>query len=269
VTALDTTLRDVSSYNDFLVATLLERSEFAEAGRLCANICRYYRARGICELLVSADVDEFFHGLVRSSLTWSWYLGRARLENVLDHPARKASFTAPFLDAVASAQGDLAARIAERSPERWRPDYEYEDDYLYARFVYSLVQRPEREADSGRASDLDRWEEVLEGGEDLRLPICRALLLRDGEAFDEAFLALAADREARFEIRAAPEVDGITAADFDFVPNARIWVEGLGLLRFAEERGLALRPEYPSCPSLARSPSYTALPVERFPPRES
>jgi hypothetical protein len=264
VIRLEETLRDASSYNDFLIQTLREREE-GPSGRLCTQICRYFRAIGTCELLIRGDTDAFFHGLLRSALTWRWYLEQSLEEGALGDPARKASFIAPFADALAASRPRLATRLAELAPREWRPDYEYEDDYLFARFLFSASQGDEPR--EGELTELlERWERVLEGGEDPRLPVCQALASRDSANFDVAFLALAHDRDARFAARAKPEVDGIAAADYDFVPNWRIWVEGLALLRLAEQRGLELRAEYPSCPSIARAQEYTELPASSFPP---
>jgi Immunity protein 49 len=265
VIRLEETLYDASSYNDFLIQTLSEREEIGSSGRLCSQICRYFRAIGTCQLLIRADTDAFFHGLLRSALTWSWYLERSLLEGTFGDPARKASFVAPFADALAASRPRLAARLAELAPTEWRPDYEYEDDYLFARFLFAAA-RGDESSKGELAELLQRWERVLEGGEDLRLQVCEALTTRDSPGFDAAFLALVHEREARFAARADPETDGVAAYDYDFVPNWRIWVEGLALLRLAEERGLELRAEYPTCPSIARSREYAELPPSAFPP---
>lgn len=264
---LEETLYDASSYNDYLIQTLGEREAIGTNGRLCSQVCRYFRAIGICQLLIRADTDGFFHGLLRSALTWRWYLEGSLREGALGDPARKASFVAPFADALVASRPQLAARLAELAPREWRPDYEYEDDYLFARFLFAAA-RGDPSSEGELPELLQRWERVLEGGEDLRLQVCEALTTRHSPGFDAAFLALVHEREARFAARANPEADGVAAYDYDFVPNWRIWVEGLALLRLAEERGLELRAEYPTCPSIARSRVSVNLPRSAFPPND-
>jgi hypothetical protein len=259
---------DASAYNERLIEAVLESPSVASTGRLCVQVCRYHRAIGTCALLIDADVDSFFHGLLRSALTWRWYLESALGEGRLDHPARIASFTAPFVDALSADRPRIAADIAKLAPAEWRPDYEYEDDFLFARFLHALggASAPD---ESELASTLEAWDRALEGGEDSRLPICKALLERDSEGFDEAFRARIQARDAEFSKRANPEGDGADDNDYDFVPNWRIWVEGLALLRLAEGRGLEVAAEYPTCPSIARVREYAPLPRAAFPPRSS
>ncbi len=262
---LDQVLSDTDDYNAFLIDNLLRRPAVAPQGRLVAEVCRYFRAIGICRLLLAGDSDAFFHGLLYSAFAWHWYLAGSAAEGDLTHPARKASFAAPLQDALAADHVELADALIALAPGAARDQYEYEDDFLYAYALGQLGRSQPATDDEVRAS-LAAWEAVLEGGPDLRWPLCTALVERDSPAFDTAFLALAQERHAGFEKRATTETDGADANDYDFLPNWYVWVEGLALLRIAERRGLELRSEYPACPSLVRAADYAPPRATRFPP---
>jgi hypothetical protein len=232
---------------NFMVDGIQSAASTEALGRTCNSISAYYRALGICELLIDADVDGFQHQLVRSGQVRKHLLATRQTEKNTVDPAIRSSVVGPFLAALAAHHLDLAREIGILSPKTWFQKDEYEDDFIYARFLYDLAVG--RSAPGDLAVQLDRFEEVLEGGPSQRLPICRALLARDQAAFDEAFAALLVARRAEVK----KEAKTFQAEELTFHPESRVFVEGLALLELATRQGLTTLPEYPPlCPSLAR-----------------
>ena len=245
--ALKSIAEDLEVTINFTVEGIQAAATTDGFGRGCNIVAASYRALGICELLIDADVDGFQHQLVRSAQTRKHLLTVRKIERNVRDPELRASIVGPFLAALAAHHSDLAQEIAELSTRTWFKDHEYEDDFIYARFLYDLAEgklsRVELEA------MLVQFEAILEGGPSRRLPICRALLSRDQGAFDDAFAALLAARNA--EIKAARKT--FEGEELTFKPESRVFVEGLALLELADRAGLATMAEYPPLiPALAR-----------------
>lgn len=257
-------LRDVAEELEITINFGVEGVQKAatteDLGDQCNAIADSYRALAICELLVDADVDAFQHHLVRSGQTRKHLLSTRRQEGNLTDPALRCSLVGPFLAALAAHHAQLAKEIAALSPQHWFRDDEYQDDYLYARFLHDLVQGVAPAAQL--AETLDRFQVALEGGPSPRLPVCRALLALDQTAFDQAFDGLLKARLA--EVKAAKQTfEGESAA---FQAESRVFIEGLVLLELAQQRGLATSTEYlPLCPSMARLPATKPFDSGYFP----
>ncbi|HYD41576.1 MAG TPA: hypothetical protein VEB43_12180 [Anaeromyxobacter sp.] len=228
-------------------------------GKLSTEIARHYRAIGICALLIEADVEGFYGWLLHSAVARRHYLRRCARDGVTGDRWQRTSNAGPFLDAVAAGAWDVARQVAALSPGDWIQGAEYEDDFCHARFLHLLAEPGADPAELARV--LDRYERALEGGEDLRLDVDRALLSKDGDAFGAAFRTLLADRERKLRELADPKRDSVQAQDYCFEPDRQVFVEGLALLRLAEGQGIATEPEYPTCPGLARR-----APLQRFQP---
>jgi hypothetical protein len=215
---------------------------------------------GIYDLLINADTDGFFYGLLQSALTRKYYLDRCVKENFLSDPERMSSFVDPFFDAVAANQLKLASDIARLSPDQWLEDYEYEDDFAYAYFFYRLISFDEVETRE-LMEVLAQFERALEGQHSIRLELCNALFVQDQEAFDEAFTNLLNEYQSRTDTLAD---DSVQSHEFTFEANRRIFVEGLAILRIAEKLQLETQEEYVLCPNIARITDYEFVP-DSFP----
>jgi len=264
MTQLEETAQSLLGYATTLIDAVAARTSVASMGKAYNDLCRHYRALGICGVLLTGDRDAFFHCLIQSALTRKFYLMRCMDEGLLHEPARKASFLDPFLDAVAASQWKLAKEIAMLSPTEWLEDYEYEDDYLYAKFLHGIVDCNPTEQESLMRL-LERFGHVLEGAVSDRLEICKALLCIDKGLFDSAFGDLLEEHEVTTSKIADPKLDSVLAQEFTFEPNRRINVEALALLQIAEQRGIETDSEYKYCPSLARKVTYSAFVPISFP----
>ncbi len=220
------------------------------------NIAHCYRILALCALLQEADVDSFRDRLCKSGHTWLYLLNlRAHGQQI---PPQIICTSKAFAFSCSLAAGDLstAHAIAALSPTSHLEHVEYEDDFLFFRFMLSLLHQPDAEEPLQRL--LERWKQLLGGAHTARLEVCDALLAR--ERFEE-----------RFEGYVGERLQELTQyrRRLDFNPTlmateGKIDMEGLALLRLAELRGLLVQHSYDLAPSLAR------LPLEgRLPPPEA
>jgi hypothetical protein len=220
----------------------------AELGKLSIDISDKLRTLAIIALLAHADTDRFHHNLIRSGRTREAYLSRVRNAGLLEDHHRASGRVAPLMDALASGELALVRRIVALSPTEWLQGHEYEDDYCYAQLVHGLLD--DASSTTTLQPILDRFDGYLDGKSSARLDVCRALAARDQAEFDRSFGALLEERELLIESdRRRGRVE-----EPEIVAQHHVFVEGLAVLRLAEQRGLVTEPDYPYCPSLARVP---------------
>jgi hypothetical protein len=208
--------------------------------KLTLNTCRWYRQMGVGFLLMFGTPARFFEHLFKSGRCFLHFL------EANDDGPKVTSKAAPLFDAIACNDRAGAALIAARARQKWNPDLEYEDDFLYVHF---LIQRFFLGvAPDVLAATLRRYEDVLEGQKDFRLGLCKALLGRDQAGFDAAVEALVDALEAHYDKQRGREVlDPDEAAT-----TVHVSTELLAWLRLAGEAGLATLPSYPMAPDIAR-----------------
>lgn len=209
--------------------------------------CRNMRIAAIGSLLLTGRSTHFFFYLPQSGRAFAHFLAHA------GGTAPRLSQCDPFFDAVGSGDFETAAEIARRSRRPWMQGEEYEEDFLFVDF---LMQHFFLDAPVSTCEELlARYERALQGAEDIRLDICKALLGADSEAFNAALMQYLSDRkdaqEKRRETMVIPEEENATGSHFS--------VEGLALVRLAERTGLETEEEYLFIPSIARGASPHAL----------
>lgn len=211
--------------------------------------CGYYRRMGIAEFFMSGQSVGLVNHLSRSAHAFAFYLEGVPVEH------KVTSRSEPFFDAVACADVKAAQAIARDSRATWNPDEEYEEDFLYMRLLMDgfILERERGHLEAL----LKRYEQVLAGGADLRLELCRALLHSDPQLFEGTLELLLGDHrrenEKRLELEQASPNDAATVF--------HLWVELLALLRFAEQAKLKVARDYPFAPSLARRVESVPLPA--------
>ena len=227
-----------------------------ELGTLSLELASKLRALGIMALLAKADSDLFYHNLIRGGIAREIYLQRLKNEGIDKDHHRASGRYASLLNAVAAGDMALARRIVDLSPAEWQKGHEYKDDYCYAQILHRLVQEapPEQEI----IPLLNQFETYLEGEPSARLNVCKALMERDQNTFDEAFDALLKEQEAKI----AADKARCQMEDPIVMAQRLVFVEGLAILRLAEGRELATQFEYQYCPSLARIPMNIPFPGE-------
>jgi hypothetical protein len=220
----------------------------AVALRQILIFCGYYRRMGIVELFLSGLPAGLFENLAKSARAFLFYLDRA------EEDTQVASQSEPFFDAVACGDLDAARAIAERSRSRWNEGEEYEEDFLHVRFLmdHGVLRREQPHLDGL----LERFEQVLDGGDDPRLALCRALLRKEQKRWDETLERMVDDHRRETE----EALRGGEVSPNDAATVCHLWVELLALLRFAEQAGLRVARNHPFAPSVARRLELAHLP---------
>ncbi len=265
--AFDEICRDIATYLEFHIDGAMNSSEPESEASNADCVSTYFQAMGICELLVDAEVDAFFHHLIRSAQARVWLLERAAAQQGYPELVIRASQLTGFFGAVAAEQWPLARTIARLSVKSWSRTVEYEEDYACAHFLHRHVLTagptpPEVAGPTELADILDRMETALEGGPSERLGLARALLARDADLAAEAMNAFVDGQTALFDRMRRLS---LSATEGLFTLRSSISVEGLAWLALFEQAGIRLRDEYPYCPSLVRSKPYAPFEVTLFP----
>ncbi|PTL83414.1 Imm49 family immunity protein [Vitiosangium sp. GDMCC 1.1324] len=205
--------------------------------------CRNFRIIGTGLLFLGGTAERFLPCLHHSGRAFAHFLEKVAEDSKL------TSQCLPFFDAVAAGDSECASRVARHARRTWVRGSEYEEDFL---FVELLMQHFFLGASNADCSALlERYERALQGTDDIRWELCRALLERDSRLFEsslERFLAERRDamEEAEDSGRLAPEV---------FATEGHLSVEGLALVRLAEFKGMDTQEDYLHVPSVARSPA--------------
>ena len=234
---------------------LLPRIRAGAPQRKVLTFCQNFRVAGIGKLFLDGSPDSFRFHLHQSGRAFAHFLAHAPQESLI------ASKALPFFDAFAVEDFQGAEEIAQRSRRTWAQGKEYEEDFLFVEFCMQHAclgaSRPTLEA------LLERYEKALEGSEDFRLEVCRALLDAREDAFNAA---MEQHLEARSDEWAELEDNGSISPEA-MLTEGRFSVEGLGLVRMAERQGIATEPDYLHIPSLARKgrpPAFDARSWERI-----
>ena len=234
--------------SEMLAAHVDAALEDAEDGirELLAGQQTLRQLNALCDSLRVAGIGELFLLGRSAPLRRRMYQsGRAYAHGLAQLPedARFGSRARPFFDAVAADDSAGASEIARLSRRTWVKGKEFEEDFL---FVELLMQAFFLSPGADLGSRLDHWKEILNGTEDKRLSVVRALLERDG-SFSAALTDYLEDRATRLE----------ESAKEDAFPNALLateWhfsVEGTALAKLARNAGLALAREYRHVPAVA------------------
>lgn len=227
-----------------------------QLGDVSIDVTGKLRTAAIIALVGKGDSDAYHHNLIRSAGCRIAYLGRLREAGVSDAHHQASGRVGPLLDAIAAADFTRARQIVALSPRNWLQGHEYEDDFCYAQLLHLLLSVP---LDTDRLQQLFlRYEGVLDGQEDPRLDVMKALVERDQAGFDAAFEALLVSRTAAIEAdKARKRIEEPT-----MIAERQVYVEGLALLQIATRLKIATESEYIYCPSSARVPMQAPFPGE-------
>jgi hypothetical protein len=212
------------------------RARQANRGQVL-ELCREYRRRGIAALLLRAEAPALHRDLQRSGTAYAAFLEWAT------NDSKTVSKAIPFFDAVACGDTAVATLIAERTAAVPSLEEEYEDDFLYYRW---LMGRFYLRQDAGLLDAmLNRYETLLDGAEDVRWIICKALQSGDPQKFDAALQTLISQREADY----ASGIEADELLEEEWATEGYVFVEGIALLRLALQLGFAVQSDYLFIPS--------------------
>jgi hypothetical protein len=209
--------------------------------------CRNFRVAGIGSLFLSGQGDACCRRLAQSGRAFAHWLERAPEES------KVSGLSLPFFDAVAAGDAAGAAGIARLSRRTWARGEEYEEDFLFLEY---LMQRFYLHAPAERRSELlSRWEAALQGADDPRLDVSRAIEERDAARFNESLSCFLTDRED--DLMARFRDGGLEPRVADTEMNFS--VEGVALARLADALGIATEPDYLHVPSAVRETAVTSI----------
>lgn len=212
---------------------------------LLTRLSTYRRIAAIGALLAEADVQAFRHDL-RLSATARRELLASSPDSATPSRFRCASRVDPLFDALAANEVGLARDIAQQAPRRWVADEEFEDDFRYADFLHEHLLAGARAPSPREEQALAAFQQCSGNSGSPRLAVCEALSHRDQDAFDAALEDLLVERASEFRMA------GLPLHPARFHTERHVFIEGLALLRLAEDRGLTTQPEYRMMPGLAR-----------------
>jgi hypothetical protein len=245
--------------HDSILAEIKEAILYIAAGYSVGQVseqfellCDYFQTLGICHFLEEIDQQQFQENLVRSGCARRYYLRKSRESGNTDDRRLALGRTQAFLDSVAAGNLPLARDIALLSPQTWHPEWEYEDDFCYYLFLHRVIEANRPVISAEMTALLQRFERALAGGRSPRLRLCQALIQRDTDRFRSSLLDLMATQQAEL----SSLLETLEPCPLTYVHYARslVSIEGLALLRIAEEWGLRPRQEtedLPLCPDLA------------------
>lgn len=206
-------------------------------------LCKNHRMAAVSGFALAVDVPGWRAHLEASA--------QARL-NCLKLPEQRkeepgyyqrASYIAPFCDALAIGREDLATEIVGQTPREIREDDEFLEDFHYAWLLYDLLIQ-----DDDLNEALMRFETALCGTLPARLDVVKALVAEVEDDFRTALMGWVDERTTYFEERQRRY-----ACEREDDPSERIVaVEGLALLRLGTLRGLRVPQDMVCLPNLLR-----------------
>ncbi len=223
------------------IAELLPKAVQGKLGRRdMLFFCQIHRIAGIAALFLDGDAEVFLHRLQQSGGAFCNFLKREPEEQ------KVTSQAAPFFDAIAALDLACAREIALNARATWNPQEEYEDDFLYVYFLMTQFFLKGTPAE-GQAL-LDRYDTLLAGDDDPRFQLCQAFFKNDPPGFEAAMHSFLEREKERYR----KLIRGEVIAQESAATEAKLNVEGLVLLRLAQQRGFPVQKNYLFIPSVAR-----------------
>jgi len=200
----------------------------AISGDAYSNACFYYRGIAVFEYLLAINKLKFRKNLLCSAKLKLELLERPDKKNISNINVCTSKNT-PFIDAIVAQEYDLAIKIAKLSPDYLCSEVEYEEDFLFYLFLYSMLYKLLKVDSLLNSKEiLARWEKI--NNDDPYFAVCLALENRDIEAFNEALFNLVDIRNADFERWAKdPECDQEMLASQQY-----IFMSGIALVNLAK-----------------------------------
>jgi hypothetical protein len=246
------------NYSFLLAEALALVSTGKESGSALATVSFCHRILGLCALLRDADTSRFATCLCKSGQARLQLLRLAAAGQPIPPKVLCVSKDVGFTAALAVGAIQTASAIAAHSPAAHVDGWEYEDDFLFYRFLQLMLGAP---ADGDVLQRLlARWREVLQGEELPHAQACEALLTRDEKRFALAMDAVI-DRRRDSLRKYKRELDFDREVD---ATEGKVFVDGLALVKLAEVRGLQVPARYEMLPRLALNARCGSLPEDAW-----
>lgn len=222
-----------------------------DCGDVFERLSELYHGLGICYLLITADTNKFRENLIHSGQARRYFLRKSQEQGNVRNRHLALSRSEAFLDSVVAGDLNLASDIARLSSEIWEGNWEYEDDFCFFLFLHVIVKKSAALPLSELQRILEQFEKSLEGGDSMRLDVCKALLMKDKKKFIVALQHLLEEKQEKL----GEERPLVMESRFLYWPSSFVCVEGLALLKVAELICIQIDDEFALCPSEARQPA--------------
>jgi len=217
-----------------------------QLGQLFSDLCKNYRRRATAWFFLEADTAVFCGDLFKSGQAFLYFLKQVGENSAIDKYPLTTGRSTPFFDAIASQDMALACVIAQNSSQTFSEGDEYEDDFYYYHFLMQLYFF---EAEKKQLAEiLDRFSSVVTQESAYKADICKALLEKEPEGFNENLNKLLLAHKDTYERYREQEKEQDEIIDTE----GNISIEGLALIRLAEIRDIITAKEYRLIPGVAR-----------------
>ncbi len=233
----------ISNVQYLLDQSLKKLSQKRSDAELFLDIAGYYRYLGAGNFLLELNIDNFFRSLFKGA---NVYLELLNLKETysFDPYYLCKSKGLPFLDAIAINAFDLANEISGKTVKTWQRDMEYEEDfYYYNTLAYLLKDMAENK---NIEKEINKFAACLDGDDSIRLNLVTAIYEKSEEAFQENIYELIQEWEDLISRqRKSDKIDPY----FDKT-TANIFIEGIALVRLAQQHGIKTENQYNYIPDL-------------------
>lgn len=234
-----------------------EKDKSQQNGFSYFSVASEYRKIGCLRILIAADKEAFASSLTKSSQAWMHYLSLAKYQE-------KVRFSREFtcgvrfnamIDAVVCNNMGYAKAIASCYPEKHDNEYEYEDDFLFYKFIAKMILKSDSNDEKILQSILHRWKGVLDGSDSSYFNICRSLLNQSEAEFIVSLKKIIDERKDKFEQwkRTPSYIEEVAHT------NQHIYVTGLALIKLAELNGMSINEQFETIPEICKLSDAPAL----------
>ena len=223
----------------FTLGRLLEQLQTPQRieseAMLFQDLCTQYRRLAICSVLLEADVESFFASLFKSAQAYLSLLRRVDGNTVVDRYHLCASRAWPFFDALAANDFDTARRMVPLCASTWAREDEYEDDFLYMKFLFDMLRTGAKSEQA--IATVERFQAMAQAQAPARLGLCEALLAGNERKLETAWADLLHERSQELA-----RERGNPSADPEMLrTEAHVFIEGVALLRLAASLGMRVQ----------------------------
>lgn len=190
-----------------------------------------YRQLGIAGFLQYGN-DEYYYECVEKGIElFLSYLRKSDIEEQV------LSNNQTLFDAINCNRFDAIIEISKLSRNSFNASYEYEEDFLYQKFLILFFSGENIE----KCHEMvDRFKNLLNGDPDPRFNICKAFIDNDDKLFTQSFSILL---EA-YPLDIEKKLDQRMLSEFEFFMDYYFFTEGHALLKLASKHGFPTEQFY-------------------------
>ncbi len=221
---------------------------YGEDGRNVEVVVQHYRRAGICSLLHDLSIERFHSDLQKAAAAYAHCLPNLNID------VQSTSRSSGFYCAAACGDSRSAREIAQNSRDSWNPDLEHEDDFVFTRFLMDLFYLAASEQQL--QNHVESLESITDGEFSSRLGICKAMLDKSADDFDDSFGDFLTERSDFV----SETWDEDHMLEEEWATDGQIYVEGIAIAKLASKLSIKTQPEFLFVPSMALEKSVADAP---------